>query len=82
MKAVPNRKLSVFQLGWLVRKGALNLPLTVQLVRAGLGFKLTVPHLSQSQLQTLGNVSQTHNTFFVDPPWIVIPVVGRVLLLV
>lgn len=35
-------KLSVFQLAWLLRKGALNLPLTVQFVpevfRAGLGF--------------------------------------------
>lgn len=40
MKAVPKRKLSVFQLEWLVRKGALNLPLTVQLVRAGLGFNI------------------------------------------
>ena len=38
------RVLSVFQLGWLVRKGALNLPLTLQLVhevfRAGLGFSI------------------------------------------
>ena len=80
MKAVQNRKLSVFQLGWLVRKGALNLPLTVQLLRAGLGFN--IDGSTPQPVSAADSVSQTQDTSFADPPWIVVPVVGRLLLLV